>query len=156
TPGMSGSTGPRYCSLPARRLTSSTRLTVAAWILIRISPRRGCGSGTSSYLRTSGGPYSWITMAFMRVETPLELRAHQFIKDSSVSMSRPRGTFGAPRRVNLQCSLLRAHGRGRHGTRGAGPIHPQGREHDRREQDESKHGAGEERVVLHPQDHIEE
>src|SRR5262249_32679254 len=30
TPGMSGSTGPRARSLPTRKLTSSTRLTVAA------------------------------------------------------------------------------------------------------------------------------
>jgi hypothetical protein len=30
TPGMSGSFGPRAPSLPARKLTSSTRLTVAA------------------------------------------------------------------------------------------------------------------------------
>src|SRR5262245_40465889 len=67
TPGMSGSTGARRVSLPARRLTSRTRLTVAAWTLIRISPCRGCGSGTSSYLRTSGGPNSRITIAFMRL-----------------------------------------------------------------------------------------
>ena len=32
-------------SLPARRLTSSTRLTVAACTLMRISPGRGTGSG---------------------------------------------------------------------------------------------------------------
>src|SRR5262245_66534689 len=34
---------------------------------MRISPARGSGSGTFSYLSTSGGPYWWMTIAFMRV-----------------------------------------------------------------------------------------
>src|SRR5262245_7276480 len=67
TPGLSGRMGPRAPSLPARRLTSSTRLTVAACTRMRISPARGCGSGTSSYLRTSGGPNWRMMAAFMRV-----------------------------------------------------------------------------------------
>src|SRR4051812_29514008 len=33
---------------------------------MRISPARGAGSGSVSYWRTSGGPNSWMTIAFMR------------------------------------------------------------------------------------------
>src|SRR6476661_9773473 len=33
---------------------------------MRTSPARGAGSGTLSYLSTSGGPNSWMTIAFMR------------------------------------------------------------------------------------------
>src|SRR4029077_8335128 len=33
---------------------------------MRISPARGAGSGSVSYLSTSGGPNSWMTIAFMR------------------------------------------------------------------------------------------
>src|SRR6516165_9680150 len=48
TPGIRGSPGPRAFSLPARRLTSSTRFTVAACTVMRISPARGTGSRHSS------------------------------------------------------------------------------------------------------------
>src|SRR3954468_19375036 len=33
---------------------------------MRTSPARGSGSGTLSYLSTSGGPNSWMTIAFIR------------------------------------------------------------------------------------------
>src|SRR5262245_45287036 len=33
---------------------------------MRTSPARGSGSGTVSYLSTSGGPNSWMTIAFIR------------------------------------------------------------------------------------------
>src|SRR5215211_3082325 len=33
---------------------------------MRTSPGRGSGSGTLSYLSTSGGPNSWMTIAFIR------------------------------------------------------------------------------------------
>src|SRR4051812_31866901 len=33
---------------------------------MRTSPARGSGSGTDSYLSTSGGPNSWMTIAFIR------------------------------------------------------------------------------------------
>src|SRR5262245_65089709 len=58
---------------------------------MRISPARGSGSGTFSYLSTSGGPYWWMTIAFMRVLhrfeffKAIEIARRRFLRQSTLT-----------------------------------------------------------------------
>ena len=63
--------------------------------LIRICPSDGSGSGTSSHLRTSGGPYSVRTQAYGTVGPPISERLRpQDCPESGDPSSPDGGDFG--------------------------------------------------------------
>src|SRR6266436_2586674 len=62
---MAGNSTRKDAFVVPARCQRSTGLILAAAIRMRTSPLPGTGSGTSSYFKTSGPPYSCITTAFI-------------------------------------------------------------------------------------------